>query len=97
LFVSLKPSKATSSALQTSDLEEKYAAQVHDEYKEYLVSDDGYSLTIIVRFVETSTDLEATNRLLDKVREVGDGLNPVSFHPDMTLEFGGGLVNRQAE
>lgn len=97
LFVSLKPSKQTSSRLDTSDLEAKYSEQVHDGYKEYLVSDDGYSLTIIVRFVETSTDLEATNRLLDKVRDVGSQLNPVSFHPEMTLEFGGGLVNRQAE
>ncbi len=97
LFVSLRPSKKTSSGLDTSDLEEKYSGQVHDDYKEYLVSDDGYSLTIIVRFVETSTDLEATNRLLDRVREVGEKINSASYHPEMTLEFGGGLVNRQAE
>ncbi len=97
MFVSLRPQQSSSGALNTADLEEKYSSQVADDYKEYLISDDGYSLTIIVRFVETSTDLEATNRLLDQVRQVGQELNPTSFHPEMTLDFGGGLVNRQVE
>lgn len=97
LFVSLdddpKPVE-----LKTDDIEAKYEGDLaQDKYKEYLVSDDGYSLTIIVRFVESSTNLLATNLLLDRVREVGDQLDPTSFHPDMEIELGGGLVNRKRE
>lgn len=83
--------------LDTSDIASKYRNLAHEDYKEYLVSDDGYSLTIVVRFVETSTDLEATNRLLERVREVSKRVGPASFHPEMTVELGGGLVKRQGE
>ena len=83
--------------IDLSDMEERYGELAHQDYKEYLISDDGFSLTIVVRFVETSTDLAATNALLDKVRRVGEELEPGQFHPEMVLEFGGGLVHRQAE
>ncbi len=83
--------------IDTSEIDERYEELAHQDYKEYLVADDGYSLTIVVRFVETSTDLAATNRLLDRVRQIGEDLDPNSFHPDMELAFGGGLVHRQAE
>jgi uncharacterized protein len=100
LFVDLRRPSAEETEdglLDTSDIEEKYQDQAHQDYKEYLVADDGYSLTIVVRFVETSTDLAATNRLLDKVRKAGEDLEPRKFHADMVLEFGGGLVARQKE
>lgn len=99
LFVSLGGTgkKKDDKLLETDDLEEKYKDQAHAKYKEYLVADDGYSLTIVVRFVESSTDLEATNALIDKVKEVGQSLDPSTFHPDMQLEYGGGLINRQKE
>lgn len=84
--------------LETADIEAKYDDQLaQNKYKEYLVSDDGYSMTIIVRFVESSTNLLETNSLLDEVRAVGDRIDPTSFHPDMTIELGGGLVNRKRE
>ena len=59
--------------------------------------DDGYALTIMVRFVETSTNLTATNKLLEQVEQVGTQLDPKSYHEEMTIELGGGLVNRKRE
>jgi predicted RND superfamily exporter protein len=98
LFVSLKKKKKNDGDfVDTSDIEEKYDDQAQDAYKEYLVADDGYSLTIVVRFVESSSNLLATNKLIETVRKTGDDLNPSSYHPDMKIEFGGGLVNRQKE
>lgn len=96
LFVALdKPEPVT---LKTDDLEEKYEGDLaQNKYKEYLVSDDGYALTIMVRFVETSTNLTATNTLLEQVERVGEQLDPKSFHEEMTIELGGGLVNRKRE
>lgn len=97
LFVSLDE-KPKPVELRTDDIEAKYSGSLaQDQYKEYLISDDGYSLTIIVRFVESSTNLVATNKLLDRVREVGAALDPASFHPEMKIELGGGLVSRKAE
>jgi predicted RND superfamily exporter protein len=98
-FVSLaKPDEDQDDELfDKAQMEEKYKGLAHQDHKEYLVSDDGYSMTLVVRFVETSTDLEATNKLLDKVREVGQSLEPTTYHAEMGLEYGGGLVNRQEE
>ena len=67
----------------------------HREMKEYLASDDGYSLTMVVRFGRSSADLQATDQLLEQVRETADSLKPRAYHPEMTVDFGGGLVNRQ--
>ncbi len=97
LFVSLKKKKRSDKLVDTSDIEAKYQDQAQDGHKEYLEADDGYSLTIVVRFVESSTDMFATNKLLDKVKALGERLEPETFHPEMTIELGGGLVNRQKE
>ncbi|WP_158542411.1 efflux RND transporter permease subunit [Lujinxingia litoralis] len=98
LFVPLgKPRERDDKLIDTSEIEARYEDLAHQSYKEYLMADDGYSLTIVVRFVETSTDLAATNQLLDQVRGLGQELDPGSYHPDMKLEYGGGLVSRQAE
>ena len=101
LFVSLRDDDEAreddGELVETDDLEEKYAGQAQDDYKEYLVADDGYSVTIVVRFVETSTNLLATNRLLDRVEALGESLEPERFHPEMKIELGGGLINRQKE
>ncbi len=97
LFVQLRKKKDDGPLVQTDDIEEKYSSQTQNTYKEYLISDDGYSLTIVVRFVESSTDLVATNKLLDRVREIATELKPTEYHPEMTVELGGGLVNRQKE
>lgn len=96
LFVSLDKPKPVE--LKTDDIQAKYDGDLaQNKYKEYLVSDDGYSLTIIVRFVESSTNLLETNALLDRVREVGESMNPASYNPEMKIELGGGLVNRKRE
>jgi len=100
LFVSLKPrkKKKDDGVLEVNDLEQKYARQMaHQDYKEYLFSDDGYALTIIVRFVESSTDLNSTNALIDKVRGMATDLDPASYHKEMTVDFGGGLASRQRQ
>lgn len=96
-FVSLGPSKK-SAPLTTSDLEQKYAQRgEHQRYNEYLVSDDGFALVILVRFVESSTNMVATNNLITQVRELGQSLDPASFHPKMKIELGGALANRQKQ
>jgi hypothetical protein len=99
LFVSLGSSDDDDDdeLIDKKQLEEKYQDLAHEDYKEYLVSDDGYALTIVVRFVESSTNLEATNRLLNKVKDLGQSLEPSEYHPEMALEYGGGLINRQKE
>ncbi len=99
LFVSLgSPSdKKDDELLDKKHLQKKYGNLAQNNYKEYLVSDDGYSLTIVVRFVESSTNLEETNHLLNKVEKLGHSLQPTKFNPDMKIQFGGGLVNRQKE
>ena len=98
LFVDLGGPKKKKETFETADIEAKYEGQqAQDGYKEYLVSDDGYALTIIVRFVETSTNLAATNDLIERVEKTGKDLDPASFHPEMHIELGGGLVKRKAE
>jgi len=99
LFVSLgmDDEEADEDLFDTSEMEEKYAGLSQNTYKEYLISDDGYSLTIVVRFVESSTDLASTQDLIARVQQVGAELEPAQYHPEMKLEFGGGLINRQAE
>jgi predicted RND superfamily exporter protein len=100
LFVSLKPrkKKKADEALAVRGHGPKYARQMaHRNYKEYLFSDDGYALTIIVRFVESSTDLNSTNALIDRVRSMADELDPESYNAEMTIDFGGGLASRQKQ
>lgn len=99
LFVSLgfDDDEEDDALLNTSELEEKYSNLSQNSYKEYLISDDGYSLTIVVRFVESSTDLASTEQLIARVQQVGADLEPAKYHPEMKLEYGGGLINRQAE
>lgn len=97
LFVGLKRKKKKQE-LTTADLERKYAGQMAaSEYREYLFSEDGYALTIIVRFVESSTDLNSTNALIDKVKQLAQKTDPESFHKEMTVDFGGSLASRQAQ
>lgn len=98
LFVSLgSPDDNDDELIDKKELEKKYSKLAHKDYKEYLVSDDGYSLTIVVRFVESSTDLAETNKLLNKVKDLGHSLEPTKYNPKMKLEYGGGLINRQKE
>ncbi len=100
LFVSLgsvKKKKASSDFIDTSDLGMDTRKTAQNKYKTFLESSDGFSLTLIVRFVESSTDLNATNTLLDDVRTLAKDLNPTQYHPEMKIEYGGGLVNRQKE
>ena len=98
LFASLGSSDDEDEAfIKTDDLKAKYEHLAHRDHREYLVSEDGFSLTIIVRFSESSTDLEATNKLIEKVKSVGQNLDPASYNPKMKLEYGGGLINRQQE
>lgn len=83
-------------SLDPEKLEQKYE-RAHDRYKEYLMSDDGYSLTIVVKFARSSSDLVATQNLLERVRKLGESLNPASYHADMEIDYGGGLVSRQKQ
>ena len=106
LFVSLGPPKTSAAEkkkerqrrLDFEAMQEKYAAQMaHRDYNEYLFSEDGYSLVIIVRFAESSLDMVATNTLIDRVRELVEEINPERYHEQMGVEFGGGLASRQRQ
>lgn len=103
LYVPLGSSKKKTDNQEKSGLDEdemraKYEQRMaSNEYKEYLTSDDGYALVIIVRFVESSTNLVATNQLIDQVRAAGAALQPKQYHPELTIDFGGGLANRQGQ
>ncbi len=80
--------------VETDDIRAKYDHQAQRQ-PEYFIAEDGYSLTMIVRFTESSTDMAATNALIRKVKQTGRQLDPDSYNPKMTLEYGGGLINRQ--
>lgn len=103
LFVDLGKKKKKTDDGQTDSadlkaLQEKYADRmVHQGYKEYLMSDDGYAVVILVRFVESSTNLVATNRLINEVRQMSVTLEPAKYHPELKIEFGGGLASRQKQ
>ncbi len=99
MFVSLdeEDDESEEATIDTSEVDERYEELAHQDYREYLEADDGYSLTIVVRFAEASTDLDATSRLLDEVRQIGEDLDPASYHPEMELEYGGGLVHRERQ
>ncbi|MGM0556940.1 MAG: efflux RND transporter permease subunit [Myxococcota bacterium] len=96
LFVSLGEPGDDDEGIETDDLRENTNLK-HEDYKEYLISDDGYSLTIVVRFVESSTSLEATQNLISRVETLGEQLDPTKYHEDMYIEYGGGLVRRQQQ
>ena len=87
----------TEATIDTREVDERYEELAHQDYREYLEADDGYSLTIVVRFAEASTDLDATSRLLNEVRQIGQDLDPASYHDEMELEYGGGLVHRERQ
>lgn len=100
LFVSVdseEDAEAEEGASLDEQLSEEKERLKHTEYNEFLVSEDGYAVTIVVRFKNTSTDLVETNSLMAKIREIGGELEPESYHPDMKLQFGGGLVDRKEQ
>ncbi len=102
LFVSLggpkKKKPGPKDSLELDRLMSKYSRSLeHEGYKEYLTSDDGFALVVLVRFVESSTDMAATNVLIERVRGLASELEPTTFHPEMKVEFGGGLTKRQAQ
>lgn len=96
-FVSLDSDDETDGATDERSLEslERERDYVFDRHKEYLVSDDGYSLTMVVQFDRVASDMAATEELLDRVRRIGEQLDPSSYHADMSFELGGALVSRQ--
>ncbi|MFB6262694.1 MAG: RND family transporter [Bradymonadaceae bacterium] len=96
LFASLESEDDNQPFVETSDIEAKYG-HLAARAPEYLAAEDGYSLTIIVRFSEPSTDLAATHRLLDRIKSTARKLDPESFHEDMSVEYGGGLIRRRNE
>jgi predicted RND superfamily exporter protein len=99
LFVSLDDESGDSTESEggtsVEDLRERSDDMAHAEHPEYFTSPDGYSLTIMVRFSQSSSDLTATHRLLEKIRQLGQSLEPTDYHSDMTLAYGGGLIDRK--
>lgn len=89
-------SEGAAPSVRTEDLEEKYAGQLQ-RYKEYLISEDRRSLTIVVRFTEAAADFEAVDALLGRIKRTARQLGPTGYHPDMEVDYGGGLVSRQQE
>ncbi len=98
LFASLDSEEDDSGEfIETDDIQAKYDHLAYRDHPEYLISEDRFSLTIIVRFSKSSTDLAATRSLIEEVKAIGQNLDPPSYQPDMSLEYGGGLINRQED
>lgn len=106
LFVSLGPPKTSKKKeaqqrqklMDIQSMQDKYESRMaHQDYKEYLFSDDGYALIIIVRFAESSMDMVATNTLITKVQDLANELEPTTYNPNMKIDFGGGLASRQKQ
>ncbi len=98
LFVSLDDEEGGGDDNSVEEtLSEQRSELKHARYKEYLISDDGYSVTILVRFGNTSGGLANAGELVDEVEQIGRELEPSSYHPEMKLEFGGGLVDRSQQ
>ncbi len=83
--------------IKLDDIRQDYRGLEYRDHREYMISEDGFSLTMIVRFSRSSTDLAATNKLIQKVKDAGRALNPKEYHSDLELEYGGGLINRQQD
>jgi predicted RND superfamily exporter protein len=83
--------------IKLDDIRDDYRGLEYRNHQEYMISEDGFSLTIIVRFSRSSTDLAATNELIQRVKDVGKDLDPDSYFKGMDLEYGGGLINRQED
>jgi len=84
--------------IKLDDIRDDYEGLEYRDHREYMISEDGFSLTMIVRFSKSSTDLAATNKLIQKVKDAGQALNPKEeYHSDLELEYGGGLINRQQD
>lgn len=99
LFASLddEDEEESDEFIRTGDIRAKYDHLAHRGHREYLVAENGTSLTIIVRFSESSTDLAGTNRLIRKIKDIGGEVGPKTYHEEMELEYGGGLIRRQNE
>ena len=97
-FVSLK--KAEPAPPLDLEAEARSRAEIApgaNQYKEYLRSEDGFALVIVVRFATASSDMLGTNAMLAEVRQLAEGLDPASFHPRMGVEFTGALVKRKSQ
>ncbi|MFB6265422.1 MAG: hypothetical protein ABEL76_17620, partial [Bradymonadaceae bacterium] len=68
-----------------------------DQFEEYLVSDDRRSLTIFVRLSQAGSNLEQSSRVLERIERTARSLRPSTYHPKMTVDYGGGLVARQQQ
>ncbi|MFB6351132.1 MAG: RND family transporter [Bradymonadaceae bacterium] len=99
LFASLdtEEDEESDQFVKTDDLRQKYDHLGGEARTDYFVAEDRHSLTMIVRFTESSTDMAATNKLIRKVKETGQQLDPSAYHSELTLEYGGGLINRQED
>jgi predicted RND superfamily exporter protein len=97
LFVSLDDEESEDDGGVEETIDKQKSDLKHARYKEYLISDDGYSVTILVRFGDTDGGMASAGDLVDKVERVGQELDPTSYHPDMQLEFGGGMVDRNRQ
>jgi len=81
LFVPVDSDKNESESLDPDPYDEK-RKQAHDRYKEYLESEDGYALTIVVKLRESSKDLAATERLLETIKDLEADVDPSSAGGD---------------
>lgn len=102
IFGSLKAKKPSSGdtndlLFQPSSSAQNTHINAYQRYKEYLMSDDGYALVIMVRFVESSTNLRATNKLIEEIRLMGQNLHPERYDQRLKIDFGGSLAKRKKQ
>lgn len=99
LFVSLDDDEQQSDSSDDLKLEERIDDARSDmedaKFNEYFVGADGYSVTMVLRFKTASTDLAATQKMIEQVRQTALALNPESYAQEMSIEFGGALIKRE--
>ena len=66
-----------------------------EAYQEYMEADEGRLMVVKMRPIRPATDLEFAQALTAEVDGIVKGLEPTSFHHEMTYELNGSYVQHQ--
>lgn len=68
---------------------------VSEASEEYMEADEGRVMVVKMRPTKPATDLEFAGALTDDVRAIAEGLDPHSFHHELSFELNGSYVQHQ--
>ena len=75
------------------EVRERYG--VSEASQEYMEADEGRVMVVKMRPVRPATDLEFAQQLTDDVQRIAEGLDPHSFHHELTFGLDGSYVQHQ--